>query len=187
MTWQFKLVAGLLMALGMGLMVWKYNTAIEEAVLAEQKLATANESIKIMGERLAASQQRELMLDDLVKMKQERNDEVQRKLDRLDARLDDLVRTDPAVRAWADTPIPDSVRDVLREAERATRSPARAPAAGAGQPQRGDKGTKRKPVSAADEQESGEVRRRRCSSPFQLQCGQGSDRTVRRGRMASYA
>jgi LysB family phage lysis regulatory protein len=111
------LKAGLLLvALGIGYaIVTSYNSAISEAEIARTQAATFEAAFVS-----ELTKNRQLMtankqLNDTLKAKSDEEQAMRLSLHRLAKGLAELKRDDPVVRDWADAPIPDVVRQRLRD------------------------------------------------------------------------
>lgn len=98
-----------------GAMVLKYNDAIEEAAFQREKTDRLETALKDTQHDYEVLQTRYEMVDQVLKEKQNAEQIVRRSLYRFERKLSDLRSSDPVVRDWADTPIPDAVIGIMSD------------------------------------------------------------------------
>lgn len=132
----------LAVAIGFGYKtVSTYNAALADAAKTAQDLKTEKEN-KAAVDTALASQKDELAkqqtrMNDLDKRLKEKSDESEKAKNDAAAfksSFDALKKQKPAVRVWADAPIPDDVRQLLREGAASAAPDHRGPHEGGGRP-----------------------------------------------------
>lgn len=98
-----------------GAMVLKYNDAIEEASVQRAKTSHLETALKDTQHDYEVLQTRYELVDQVLKEKQNAEQIVRRSLYRFERKLGDLRSSDPVVRDWADTPIPDAVLGIMSD------------------------------------------------------------------------
>ena len=135
MIWQLKLFFALFIAIVAGLFVFKYNEAIEDA----EELKALREQ----DQRALATQAGEIrsllayngILNATLAEKQSYDDAIRKQLGGVHRKLNLLMADDPVAQEWGATPLPDSVRGVLRDDAHSGRAgDLRAPTGGAAPP-----------------------------------------------------
>lgn len=115
MIWQIRLALVVLLALGASVATAKYTNAIHAARTAKAEVAQMTEVIANQKHEQELLQARYDQLDAVLKEKQGYEDAIRKHLAGFSRKLEKLRQDDPAVRNWVDTPVPDPVRDLLRE------------------------------------------------------------------------
>lgn len=111
----FQLAVLLAIAVASGAMVLKYNDAIDDAAAQRAKTERLETALKDTQHDYEVLQTRYEMVDQVLKEKQDAEQIVRRSLYRFERKLGDLRSSDPVVRDWADTPIPDAVRGLMQD------------------------------------------------------------------------
>lgn len=114
MTLYFKVAILILMVAVAGFGVYKYNDAIADAATAEHQKNEMKSALEKQSHENELLQGRYDKLDAVMQEKQSYEQAIAAQLADFDRKLDGLSRTSPQVRAWADAPIPPSVRGLLR-------------------------------------------------------------------------
>lgn len=113
MMYVYLAIALFVMAAG-GAIVWKYNHALERAVEAEQRAATAEEGLKAYEKSYNYLLAQHKKLDATLTAKTKSDIKIRQELNNVQAQLEDLKRKDPSVMDWANEPVPPAVIDFLR-------------------------------------------------------------------------
>jgi LysB family phage lysis regulatory protein len=113
MMYVYIAIALFLVAAG-GTVVWKYNHAIERAVEAEQRAATAEEGLKAYEKSYNYLLAQHKKLDATLTAKTKSDIKIRQELNNVQAQLEELKRKDPTVMEWANEPVPPAVIDFLR-------------------------------------------------------------------------
>lgn len=114
---RFYVSLAVLLAVGVtaGAMVLKYNDAIEDAAFQREKTDRLEAALRDTQHDFEVLQTRYEMVDQVLKEKQNAEQIVRRSLYRFERKLGDLRSSDPVVRDWADTPIPDAVLGIMQD------------------------------------------------------------------------
>lgn len=116
---QFRFYVSLVVLLAVcvaaGAMVLKYNDAIDDAAVQRAKAERFETALGETQRDFEVLQTRYEMVDQVLKEKQDAEQIVRRSLYRFERKLGDLRSSDPVVRDWADTPIPDAVRGLMQD------------------------------------------------------------------------
>lgn len=115
MRFYIQLAVLLAIAVAAGAMVLKYNDAISDAEAARSKVTKLEGALVEQTHAFEVLQTRFEMVDQVLKEKQDAEQIVRRSLYRFERKLGDLRSSDPVVRDWADTPIPDAVRGLMQD------------------------------------------------------------------------
>lgn len=97
-----------------GTVVWKYNHAIERAVEAEQRAATAEEGLKAYEKSYNYLLAQHKKLDATLTAKTKSDIKIRQELSNVQAQLEELKRKDPVVMDWANEPVPSAIVEFLR-------------------------------------------------------------------------
>lgn len=97
-----------------GMVVWKYNSAIERAVEAEQRAVVAEEAVKAYETSYNNLQSKYKQLDASLAKKTASDVKIRKELSNVQEQLEALKRSTPSVQEWADTPVPEPVVKLLR-------------------------------------------------------------------------
>lgn len=114
MGWVYLAIGIFLVAAGTAV-VWKYNSAIERAVAAEQRADVAEEGLKAYAlsyNKLLGDYKN---LDKTLQAKTQADKKIRKELDNVQAQLEELKRSIPAVKEWADTTVPEPVVKLLQQ------------------------------------------------------------------------
>jgi TolA-binding protein len=92
----------------------KKNEAISNKNLAQELLKNANRQIELLNGDLERLTAQDKINQDLLKENELKHQELEKKYDILRRRLRDTLNQDPDASDWANEPIPDSVRNILK-------------------------------------------------------------------------
>jgi hypothetical protein len=92
----------------------KKNEAIANKNLAQELLKNANRQIELLNGDLERLTAQDKINQDLLKENELKHQELEKKYDILRRRLRDTLNQDPDASDWANEPIPDSVRNILK-------------------------------------------------------------------------
>jgi Tfp pilus assembly protein PilE len=130
MIWA-KIIGVGVLALVVYLAFNTYNNAIKETERVKADLATeqANKEIvigqlKVQATEAMNAKAREDQANKLVKEKADEAAKIAKRADAFETSLAKLRRSTPVVASWADSPVPDAVRQLLRDYHAANPAPA---------------------------------------------------------------
>lgn len=114
MIYVYLGIALFILAAG-GTIVWKYNSALEDASEARQELAVVKDSIKAYEVSYDNLKSKYDNLDESLKRKAQNDAKLRRQIVALQGQLEDLKKQDPAVKNWADQLVPEPVINLMRD------------------------------------------------------------------------
>lgn len=115
MIWQIKLFFAALITLGAAFLVLKYNESIEDVEEMKQLLATERAASATQANEIRSLLAYNGILNATLVEKQNYDDAIRKQLGGVHRKLNLLMADDPVAQEWGATPIPDSVRSVLRD------------------------------------------------------------------------
>ena len=132
MTWYIKLAIFILLAGIAVTAVYRYNAAIEEAVVAKAEQERLNGELKTQKHETELAQARYETLDKVLSEKSKSENKIRQDLSLFGAKLDKLGAATPETRKWLDTPVPADVLGLLHDGpgegvEDSVRVPAKVP------------------------------------------------------------
>lgn len=112
--WQVYLIIGIFVAVAATAVVWKYNSAIERAVAAEQRASVAEQGLKDFAVSYDKLQNDYKRLDKQLADKARADLRIRKELMNVQTQLEEIKRSNAAIKAWADTVVPDPIIELLR-------------------------------------------------------------------------
>lgn len=111
----FRIGLVLALLLATGLIVYKYNSAIEENVELHLKLDTQDKELLERTEEIRSLIAYNGILNATLKEKQSYEDAIRSQLGGINRKLNQLMQDDPQVQEWGNVPLPDAVRGLLQD------------------------------------------------------------------------
>lgn len=111
----FRIGLVLALLLATGLIIYKYNDAVETAAELQGQLDAQSKELAQQTEELRSLIAYNGILNATLKEKQSYEDAIRSQLGGINRKLNQLMQEDPQVQEWGNMPLPDAVRGLLQD------------------------------------------------------------------------